>query len=141
MRMEEGENIAQYACIIKEVVSAIRSYAGHLDDEIFLRKVLRTLLPIFSIRVLAIQELGCIPRNKLTLEGIVGRFNIFELSNFDNYKPKSLEFAFKAKFLLKDSDEKKQKKKRKIKHVSSNNDTDEEDVNQLEALLARRFDR
>ena len=34
MRMEEGENIAQYVSRIKEVVSAIRSTNGHLDDEI-----------------------------------------------------------------------------------------------------------
>lgn len=41
---------------------------------------------------------------------------------------------------MKDYDE-KQKKKRKIKYVSSNNDTDEEGVEQLEALLVRRFHR
>ena len=33
MIMEEGENISVYASRIKEVVSTIRSYAGHLDDE------------------------------------------------------------------------------------------------------------
>ena len=33
------------------------------------------------------------------------------------------------------------KKKKKIKYVSSDNDIDEEDVEQLEALLARRFHR
>ena len=72
-----------------------------------LRKVLRTLLPISTIRVFAIQELRCILGNNLTLEGLVGRLTTFELSNFDNYKPESLESAFKAKFLLKDFDEKK----------------------------------
>ena len=61
MRMEEGENIAQYASRIKEVVSAIRSVTIHLDDETIISKVLRTLLPIYAIRVLAIQELRCIP--------------------------------------------------------------------------------
>ena len=54
-------------------------------------------------------------RNNFTLEGLVGRFTTFELSDFDNYKPKSLESTFKAKLLLKDSDEKKQKKKKKDK--------------------------
>ena len=38
MRMEEGENIAQYASKIKEVLSAIRSFSSHLDDETVLRK-------------------------------------------------------------------------------------------------------
>ena len=53
MRMEEGENIAQYASRIK-VVSAIRSTNGVLDDETIISKVLRTLLPIYAIRVSAI---------------------------------------------------------------------------------------
>ena len=61
MRMEEGENIAQYASRIKEVVSAIRSATGVLDDETIIRKVLRTLLLIYAIRVSVIQELRCIP--------------------------------------------------------------------------------
>ena len=139
MRMEEGENISQCVTRIKEVVSAIKGATGHIDDDIFLIKVLRKLLPIYAIRVSAIQELRCILGNNLTLEGLVGRLTAFELSNFDNYKPKSLESTFMTKFLLKESNEKKQRKKRRIKHVSSKNDIDEEDLNQLEALLVRRF--
>ena len=101
--MEEGENIAQYVARIKEVVSAIKGPTGHIDHDIVLRKVLRILLPIYAIKVSAIQELRCIPGNNLTLEGLVDRLVAFELSNFDNYKPKSLESTFKAKLLLKDS--------------------------------------
>ena len=41
--------------------------------------------------------------------------------------------------MLKDSNGKKQRKKRRIKHVSSDSDTEEEDIEQLEELLARRF--
>ena len=74
----------------------------------------------------------------LTLEGLVGRLTIFELSNFDNYKLKNIESSFKAKLSLKELDE---KKKKKTKYVSSGSDIDEEDVDQLEALLARRFHR
>ena len=84
MRMEEGENIAQYISSIKEVGNAIKGATSHIDDNIVLRKVLRTLLPIYAIRVFAIQELRCIPRNDLTLEGLVGRLTTFELSNFGN---------------------------------------------------------
>ena len=62
MRMEEGENVARYVSRIKEVGSVIRSDDGHLDDETVLRKVLRALLPIYAIRVLAIQELQSIRR-------------------------------------------------------------------------------
>ena len=70
----------------------------------------------------------------------MGRLTAFELSNFDNYRPKNLESSFKAKLLLKDTTEvKPKKKKRKIKYTSSDRNTDEEDVEQLEALLARRF--
>ena len=69
MRMKEGENIAQYASRIKELVSAIRSANGTLDDENINSKVLRTLHPIYAIRVSAIQELRCIPGIKLSLEG------------------------------------------------------------------------
>ena len=76
-----------------------------------------------------------------TLEGLVGRLTTFELSNFDNYKPEIIESSFKAKLLLKDSNEKKYRKKRRIKYVSSDSETNEEDINQLEALLARRFHR
>ena len=42
--------------------------------------------------------------------------------------------------MIKDTGEiKPKKKKKKIKYASSDNNTDEEDVEQLEALLARRF--
>ena len=126
--MEEGENIAQYASRIKEAVSVIRSYVGHLEDETILCKVLRTFLLIYAIRVLFIQDLRCVLGNKLSLEGIVGRLVAFELSNFDNYKTESLESTFKENFLLKDSNEKKQSKKRRIKNVSSDSDTEEDDV-------------
>ena len=71
--MEEGENIAQYASRIKEVVSVIRSLGGQLQEEIVSRKYLRTLLPIYARRVSAIQELRCVPGNTLTFEGIMGR--------------------------------------------------------------------
>ena len=42
---------------------------------------------------------------------------------------------------MKDSEETKKKKKGKEKNVSHDSDTDEEDVDQLEALLARRFQK
>ena len=92
--------------------------------------------------VFAIQELRCISGNDLNLEGLVGRITTFELSNFDNYKQENIESTFKAKLSLKDSKEiRKKKKKSKIKYASNDNNTDEEDIEQLEALLARRFHR
>ena len=127
MRIEEGENIAQYVARIKEVVSAIKGAIGHIDDKFFLSKVLRTLLPIYAIRVSTIQELRCIPGKNLTLDGVVGRITTFELSNFENYKLESLESTFKAKLMFKYFYEKKKRKKRRMKHVCINSDTKEED--------------
>ena len=70
----------------------------------------------------------------------MGRLTTFELSNFDNYRPENLESTFKAKLLLKDTKEMKpKKKKRKIKYASSDSNTNEDDVEQLEALLLEDF--
>ena len=49
MRMEEGENIAQYASRIKEVVSAIRSANGTLDNETINRKFLEPYSPFMLL--------------------------------------------------------------------------------------------
>ena len=87
MRMHEGENISQYVERIKEVGNEIKGENGKLDEETILSKVLRILLLIYAIIFSIIQELRCIPGNKLSLDGLVGRLTTFELSNFDNYKP------------------------------------------------------
>lgn len=100
MKMEEGENVAQYVARIKEVVIAIKGAISKIDDDTMLSKVLRTLLPIYIIRVSTIQELRCISGNDLTLEGLVGRLTTFELSNFDNYKLENIESSFKEKLSL-----------------------------------------
>src|SRR5271154_2748532 len=118
MRMEEGENVVQYGARVKEVVSAIRCLGGQFDEDTVNSKYLRTLLPIYSIRVSVIQELRCVPGNNLSLEGIIGRLTAFELSNFDNYRPDNVESAFKVKLSLKDTEQVKSKKERKKKYVS-----------------------
>ena len=101
---------------------------------------MRTLLPIYVIRVSAVQELRCVPGNTLTFEGIIGRLTAFELSNFANYKPDNFESAFKAKMIVRDIEEVQTKKRiEKGKNISGDSSTDEDDVDQLEALLARRF--
>ncbi len=68
---------------------------------------------------------------------MVGRLTAFELSNFDNYKPNNIESVLKDKLSLKEHNEKK--KKKCTKYVPSDSDMDEEDVDQLVALLASRF--
>ena len=100
------------------------------------------MLPVYAIRVSAIQELRCVLGNTLSFEGIIGRLTAFELSNFDNYKTENFESTFKAKMKIKDNEEVQTKKKSgKGKYLSSDSSTDEDDVDQLEALLARRFHR
>ena len=128
MKMEKGENGAQYVARMKEVVSAIRSLGGQLEEETIISKYLRTFLPVYAIRVSTIQELRCVQGNTQTLEGIVGRLIAFELSNFDNYIPKNIEFSFKTKMTIKDTKESSSKKRRKVKHALSDRNVDEEDV-------------
>ena len=141
MKMEEGENVVQYGARVKEVVSEIRCLGGQFDEDTVNSKYLRNFLPIYAIRVSAIQELRCIPGNNLSLEGIIGRLTAFELSNFDSYEPDKVESSFKAKLSLQDSEQGKSRKEGKKKYVSIDSSTDEEDIEQLEALLARRFHR
>ena len=105
MKMREDENIASYVERIKASVSATRASRGKIEDKTVLSKVLRTLLPIYAIRVSTIQDVRCDPNCIITLDSLVGRLIAFELDNFDNYVPSSnnFEFAFKAKLSLKDN--------------------------------------
>jgi hypothetical protein len=123
---------------MKDIVNAIQGSNGQIEDEIVISKVLRTLFPIYVIIVSSIQEMRCTPSNNLTLEGLVGRLTTFELFNFDNFKFENVEFAFKAKLTLK---EPKYKKKKKVKPSASDSDRDDEELEELEALLARKFHR
>ena len=100
-------------------------------------KVLKTLLPIYAIRVSSIQDIRCDPKNNITLDALVGRLTTFELDNFDNYVPNSgsIEYAFQAKQSLK-------KKGGKSKSKKSNNedeDNSDDDLEVIKTLLVRRF--
>lgn len=55
MRIREDENIVKYMERIKASVSAIKAYGGDIKEETIVSKVLRTLLPIYAIRVFIIQ--------------------------------------------------------------------------------------
>ena len=83
--MRDDENIAKYVERIKACVSPIRASGGDIKEETIVRKVLRTLLPIYAIRVFAIQEMRCDPNSNITLDALVGRLTTFELDNYDNY--------------------------------------------------------
>ena len=49
MNMEEWENAAQYGARMKEIVSAIRSLGGQLQEEMVSRKYLRELYFLFML--------------------------------------------------------------------------------------------
>ena len=77
------------------MVNAIKGSNGNIGDEIAIRKVLRTLLPIYAIRVSIIQELRCTPSNNLNLESFKRGLIAFEMFNFDNFTP-TIEVAFSS---------------------------------------------
>ena len=106
--MREDENISKYVEQIKASVSAIKASRGDINVKTVVSKILRTLLPIYAIRVFVIQEMRCNPNIKITLNALVGRLIAFELNNYDNYVPssKGIESAFETKISLKKRGEK-----------------------------------
>ena len=108
MKTREDENISKYVERVKASVSAIKASSGDIIEEIVIIKVLRTLLPIYAIRVSAIQERRCKANHKINLEAIVKRLTTFKLDNYDNYvlASKSIESAFEAKLSLKEKGKK-----------------------------------
>ena len=52
--MSVDENVAKYVERIKASVSAINAVGGDIQEIIVVRKVLKTLLPIYAIRMSAI---------------------------------------------------------------------------------------
>lgn len=135
-KMKEGESITQYSERIKQSVSAIRASRGKIDDDTIINKVLRSLLPIYAIRVSAIKEIRCNRVNNLTLDTLVGRLTNFELDNFDKCAPTSSNFesAFKVKLALR---RKGGNSKRKQVDSEEENESDE-DLEVLEDILAKR---
>ena len=101
--MREDDNIAKYVKRIKASVSAIRASGGDIKEETIVSKILKTLLPIYAIRVSSIQEKRCDPNNKIGLDALVGRLVAFKLDNFDNYvlASKNVESTFETKLSLK----------------------------------------
>lgn len=101
------------------------------------RKVLITLVCIYVIRVSAIEEMRCDPKNDITLDVLVGRLTTFELDNFNNYVPNSssIKYALQDKLSLK----KKGWKSKSNKSNSEDEDNFDDDLEVIEALLVRRF--
>ena len=100
MRMREDQNVAKYVERIKASVNATRASGGEIKEETVVTKILRTFLPIFSIRVSIIQEVICHSNNMICLDVLVRRLTVFELDNFDNYVPasKNVEFLLRPNF-------------------------------------------
>lgn len=109
IKMKEGEKIAHYYSWIKEVVNSSRGCDGKIEDETMINKVLRTLLPIYAIRVFAKQESRCTIGNDLILDSLIGRLFAYELSNFDNFSAPTIKYSFKSQLVLHKSKKKKGK--------------------------------
>ena len=108
-------------------------------ERIVVSKVLRTLLPIYAIRVSTIQKMRCDPNNILKLDALVGRLTTFELDNYDNYVPnfKNIECSFEAKLSL-------ERKKSKANQSGSEEETEEifdSDFKIVESLLAKKYSK
>ena len=71
MNMEEDESIAQYSERIKASMNAIKASCGKIDNVTVVRKVFRTLLLVYVIRVSPIQEMRCDLKKNLTLDALV----------------------------------------------------------------------
>lgn len=136
MQMAEGENIQQYGQRIKEIVSEIKSVGGKVEDAIVISKVLRTLLPIYAIRVAAIQEIKSIDKTKVTLDSIIGKLTAFELNGYDGSVQK-YEFAFRAS--VSNSSMRKSRDASPNESRSNKEANDEDSLVELEALLAKRL--
>ena len=52
--MREDENVAKYVERIKASLRAIKASGGDIQEETIVNKVLKTLLPIYAIRVSSI---------------------------------------------------------------------------------------
>ena len=71
--MRDDEKIAKYVERIKACVSAIKTSGGEIKEETIVSKIIRSLLPIYAIRVFDIQEMRCDSNCKVTLDALVGR--------------------------------------------------------------------
>lgn len=102
-------------------------------------KVLRTLLPVYTIRFAAIQELKSIDKTKVTLDSIIGKLTAFELNGYDGRAQKS-ESAFRAP--VSNPPMRKRRDVSQSHESRSSREVDDEDsLIKLEALLAKWLPR
>ncbi|GLJ10682.1 hypothetical protein SUGI_0132960 [Cryptomeria japonica] len=83
MQMVEDETIQQYGIRIKTIVGHIKSAGGKMEDSTVISKVLRSLLLVYAIRVVSIQELRSIDKTKVSLDSIIAKLTTYELNSFD----------------------------------------------------------
>lgn len=139
MQMAECENIQQYGQRIKEIVGEIKSVGGKVEDATVVSKVLRTLLLVYVIRVVAIQEIKSLDKTKVTLDSIISKLVAFELNGYDGSVQES-KSTFRASF-----SNPSMRKSRDVSHNyesrSSREVDDEYNLVELEALLGKRLPR
>lgn len=65
------------------MVGDIKSIGGMIEDATIVSKVLRSLLQIYAIRVVAIQELRSIDKTKVSLDSIIAKLTAYDLNSYD----------------------------------------------------------
>lgn len=132
MRKKEGDfyTICKFN---KGCCDAIKGLGGTIMDSKIISKVLRTLLPIYSIKFSTIQEVRAMPRNDLKLDGLVGWLTKFELRNYDN-SVVIMGNAFNSSLTINSSKKKKNNKEESKSKI-------EDDLDEIEVFLTRRLSR
>lgn len=135
MRMVEGETIQQYGIRIKTMVGDIKSTGGTIDDATIVSNVLRSLLSVYAIRVVAIQELRSIDKTKVSLDSIIAKLTTYELNRYDGSVQKT-KSTFRESIAPT-----RNGKEISISYESRpNKDMDDEEIlMEFEALLAKRL--
>lgn len=135
MQMVEGETIQQYGIRIKMVVGDIKNAGGKIEDSTIVSKVLRSLLPVYAIRVACIHELRSVDKTKVSLDSIIAKLTAYELNNYDGSIQKT-----KSAFRASAAPSKKGKEASCSCEPRQGREMDDEEILvEFEALLAKRL--
>lgn len=93
LKMGDDENIHSFMAKVNDLVLGIRCAGGTIEEDEIVAKVLRSFLPSYKHKVVAIDEIYSV--TIVTRDMLVGKLVAFELSEFGKSHEKS-ETTFKA---------------------------------------------
>src|ERR1044072_3353556 len=91
LKMKEDENIHEFHMNILEIANASGAFGEKMSEEKLVRKILRSLLKRFAMKVTAIEEAQDI--STLKVEELVGSLMTFEMGISDNVDKKNKSIA------------------------------------------------